>query len=110
MIDRSSIKEPAILIGDRGYESYNILAHLQHKGWSYLIRVKKPTSGNGILRKLELPTNKEFSKKILLRLTRRQTKATKNQPLLYRFLSSHSTFDFLEQRSKEYYELEFRVV
>lgn len=110
MIDRSSIKEPAILIGDRGYESYNILAHLQHKGWSYLIRVKKPTGGNGILRKLELPNNKEFSKKISIRLTRRQTKATNNQPLLYRFLASHSTFDFLEQKSKEYYELGFRVV
>ena len=33
MVDRSSVKQPAIVIADRGYESYNVLAHIQEKGW-----------------------------------------------------------------------------
>ena len=39
MVDRSRIKN-AILVADRGYEGYNNLAHLQEKGWKYLIRIK----------------------------------------------------------------------
>lgn len=30
----------AIGLADRGYESYNVMAHIQEKGWCYLIRVK----------------------------------------------------------------------
>lgn len=29
-----------ILIADRGYEVYNNMAHIEQKGWKYLIRVK----------------------------------------------------------------------
>lgn len=39
MIDRSSIPK-ALIIADRGYESYNNIAHIQEKGWNYLIRIK----------------------------------------------------------------------
>lgn len=31
MIKRSKIKEPGLLIADRGYESYNLLAHMPEK-------------------------------------------------------------------------------
>lgn len=40
MVDRSTIDEKSIVIMDRGYESYNVMAHVQEKGWFYLIRVK----------------------------------------------------------------------
>lgn len=46
MIDRSNLKGKTIIIADRGYESYNIFAHAEKKGWNYLIRVKdKGSSG-----------------------------------------------------------------
>lgn len=32
MFDRSDIRK-ALLIADRAYESYNVLAHIQAKGW-----------------------------------------------------------------------------
>ena len=32
MIKRSTLNEKTILMADRGYESYNILAHAQEKG------------------------------------------------------------------------------
>lgn len=39
MVDRSTIPE-ALIIADRGYESYNSMAHIQEKGWYFLIRIK----------------------------------------------------------------------
>ena len=42
MVDRSAI-ESALLLADRGYESYNNLAHIQEKGWNFLIRMKDGT-------------------------------------------------------------------
>ncbi|MDR0343782.1 MAG: transposase [Nocardiopsaceae bacterium] len=37
-----------IVIADRGLESYNNFAHIEKKGWNYLIRVKDlGSSGSG---------------------------------------------------------------
>ncbi len=59
MIDRSAIGGNVIVIADRNYESYNIFAHAERKGWNYLIRVKDLGS-NGILSALPLPKEGEF--------------------------------------------------
>ena len=40
MVDRSSVSSPVILLADRGYEACNNLAHLERKGWNYLIRLR----------------------------------------------------------------------
>jgi len=40
MVDRSAINAPALVIADRGYESYNNMAHIQEKGWKFLIKIK----------------------------------------------------------------------
>ncbi len=40
MVDRSAMKTPALIIADRGYEAYNNMAHIQERGWKYLIRIK----------------------------------------------------------------------
>ena len=40
MIDRYNGEKKTIFIADRGYETYNIFAHVQEKGMYYLIRVK----------------------------------------------------------------------
>lgn len=41
VVDRSELAEPVILIADRGYEAYNNMAHIEQKGWNYLICVKE---------------------------------------------------------------------
>jgi len=40
MVDRSAVSGPVILLADRGYEACNNLAHLERKGWNYLIRLR----------------------------------------------------------------------
>ena len=115
MVDRSEIPK-ALVIADRGYESYNNMAHIQEKGWRFLIRIKDGKTG--IKDGLDLPTEGAFDTDIHMKLTRKQTKEVKE--LLkdrnhYRFLPVNSTFDFLPQtnRTKDpvvFYELNFRVV
>ena len=115
MVDHSNIPK-ALVIADRGYESYNNMAHIQEKGWSFLIRIKDGKTG--IKEGLVLPNKDEFDVDISLKLTRKQTNEIKE--LLkdknhYRFISSTTPFDYLPQKSRKYdpvrfYELSFRVV
>lgn len=110
MVKRSPLMEKVILIADRGYESYNNIAHLEEKGWNYVIRVKSQNLGKGILSKTDLPVGREFDEIVSVLMTRRQTKEIKSKPNLYRFLSTSSTFDFLPLSSKDTYRITFRVV
>lgn len=115
MVDCSYIHK-ALVIADRGYESYNNMAHIQEKGWFFLIRIRD--GDHGIKKSLDLPASKEYDVDISLKLTRRQTNETKQlfkKRNHYRFISSTTPFDYLPQKSKKhdqvnYYELGFRVV
>ncbi len=109
IVDRSPIKGKTILIGDRGYESYNNFAHIERKGWNYVIRVKDVNS-SGILSSLRLPANGAFDQEVNLTLTKKQTKEVKTHPELYRFVPSTSTFDFLDMKEHLFYPISFRVV
>jgi hypothetical protein len=108
MIDRSKL-ENAILLFDRGYESYNVIAHIEQKGFQYLIRIQEPNTGSGILKKLNLPDNEELDIQVSLKISRKQTNALKKDKQ-YRLVHKKSTFDFLEQKSEEIYPMSFRIV
>ena len=73
MIDRSNIPGKVIVLMDRGYESFNNIAHLQEKKWNYIIRAKESC---GMISNLQLPNSEEFDVDTILTLTRRQTKET----------------------------------
>jgi len=109
MTDRSNISGDVIVLADRGYESYNVFAHIEQKGWKYAIRVKDIMS-TGILSSLNLPDEDEFDVKIHRILTRKQNKITKSNPELFKFLPQNSTFDYLELRTNMIYPITFRVV
>ena len=102
-----NIHHDSIVIADRNYDSYNNIAHLEAKGIKYVIRIKSTT---GIIKKFNLPNDKEsdFSADILL--TRRQTNEVKSNPEIYRYLAPSSTFDFLPKGSKDNYSLKFRII
>lgn len=106
MLERSPI-ENAILIADRGYENYNLMAHTSNKGWKYVIRAKDVNS-NGIASGLQLPLTGEFDRDITITFSRKQTKAVKVAG--YRFMPQNQTFDYLPPRSDGIYSLKFRIV
>ena len=99
----------AIFIADRNYESYNIFAHVEKKGMYYLIRVKDVHS-TGILKGLHLPQSDDFDVWRKLTLTKKQTKEVKADKDKYRFISSTSTFDYLDLYVNKFYELTLRIV
>jgi hypothetical protein len=109
MVDRSSIKGNVIVVADRGYECYNSFAHIEKKGWYYLIRVKD-TNSSGILSGLHLPQSQEFDVTIRRMLTKKATKEVKDHPEIYRFLGTRVTFDFLDLYINKFYPISFRVV
>ncbi|MBN1040469.1 IS4 family transposase, partial [Clostridium botulinum] len=109
MVDKSSLFGDVIVIADRGYESYNTFAHIQEKGWKYVIRVRDRDS-KGMASSLKLPSCEVFDKKIDLKLTRRQTKEIKANSEIYKFMPKCSKFDYLELKSPNFYPISFRVV
>lgn len=109
MVDSSTIAGDVIVIADRGYESYNTFAHIQEKGWKYVIRVRDKAS-KGMVSSLQLPSFEEFDERITLKLTRRQTNEIKANPQVYKILPKNSKFDYLALKSPVFYEFTFRVV
>ena len=116
MVDRSSIKK-ALVIADRGYESYNNMAHIKEKGWYFLIRIKDGV--NGIKNGLELPACDVFDVPISLKLSRKQTNEMKERYIKdknhYKLIPHSTSFDYLDIKLRksdplQYYELDFRVV
>lgn len=107
MIERYSDPTPAILMADRGYESFNVFAHLIRKGMKFVIRMKDIDS-NGILSAYDLP-NSEFDTYIETTLTRRHTKETLAKPEIYTILQPCTDFDFLDDTCR-YYDITFRIV
>ena len=115
MVDRSKMPK-ALVIADRGYESYNNLAHIQEKGWYYLIRIKDGI--NGMKNGFDLPDETTFDMDIQLNLTRKQTNEVKE--LLqdknhFKLVTSTTTFDYLPKKNRKndptkFYEISFRIV
>jgi len=117
MVDRSTLKD-VLVIADRGYEGFNLMAHIQEKGWFYLVRVQDIIHSRGIAAGLDLPITDEFDMFVDLSLTTRQNKQSKElckNRNHYRFIPSNSTFDYLPRTNRKYdplafYILPFRIV
>ena len=107
MVDRYLDPVPVILMADRGYESFNVFAHLIRKNMNFVIRMKDINS-NGILSDRNLPES-EFDTCIKTILTRRHTKKTLGNPGTYTILPPRTDFDFLNEGCTEY-GIEFRIV
>ena len=108
MVDRSKIKDEVIVITDRGYEGYNNLAHIERKGWKYLIRIKDGIGG--IISGLQPPNTEEFDFCVQRILTRKQTKKVKENPDVYKLLRQDKQFDFLDLHTNKFYPISFRLV
>ena len=66
---------------DRGYESYNLMAHFQEKGWLYVIRIRE---GKQSLRSsFNLPNTECFDQTFSLTLSRKQTKQFKKFIMIF---------------------------
>ena len=109
MIDRYSLNTPAIIMADRGYESYNLFAHLLRSGQKFVIRLKDDKS-NGIISTYEFPYNNkgEFDCYIETVLTWKQTNEIKNNWNTYTYVP-HNNFDFYDA-DNPFFPLKLRIL
>jgi len=109
MVDRITEKYPAIIIADRGYENYNLFAHIEERLFDYVIRVKDIKS-TGMLSGMDLPELDEFdvTKKVVI--TRHSTGPAAINPKKYKYFSKRSRFDYIQNSKSPDYELEIRFV
>lgn len=106
MAERQSFR--AIVLADRNYESYNLMAHLEKQNWRYLIRAKEGKKGTASA--LHLPETPEIDLSFTLLLTRKLTARRRAESDQYRIIPATNTFDFLEPGSDRVYPLSFRLV
>ena len=110
MTDRSSIPN-AILIADRNYEAYNGIAHLEKKGWKYLIRIRDTA---GMIQPFHFKPDCELDVWNTITLTRKQTNAFKQMKAAassrYRCLPNSSPFDYIDLHENKFYDMNIRFV
>ena len=110
MTVRSAVPK-AILIADRNYEAYNGIAHLEKKGWKYLIRIRDTV---GMIRPFHFNSGCDLDVWKTITLTRKQTNAFKRlkaeDPARYRCLPNSSPFDYVDLHDNKYYDLNVRFV
>ena len=116
MMKTSSFKQ-ALVIMDRGYESYNVMAHCQERNWSYIIRIRD--GNNSMKTSFRLPNTPCFDEEFDLKICRKQTNDMKELyrdfPNQYHFLPHNASFDFLPNSNRKsdpisFYDLHFRMV
>lgn len=106
MIRNRNYPVRSIVICDRGYEKYNLIATFIESGQKFIIRMKEINS-NGMLSNMNLP-DEDFDlpfRKIVTRVN--NSKTIKNG--LYGVLMNNTPFDYIDFQN-EYYEMNLRIV
>lgn len=112
MVDRHPILPGIhnVYIGDRGYSSYNNMAHVIESGQYFLFRTKDINS-KGLVGKFDYPESDCFDVKVNVTLVRSHSKKIEIKPDHYRrFVDAAASFDYIEYGSNETYDISFRVV
>lgn len=111
LVDRDTVYPgtPTVYIGDRGYCSYNNMAHVIQKSQFFLFRTKD-VGKKGLIGKFDFPNSDEFDVSVNVTLTRSHSKKiTIKEGFYRRFIDKAASFDFLEYGSLDTYDLNFRV-
>lgn len=111
MVDRYTGIKKSIFIADRGYESYNNLAHVIENGRYFLFRCKDIDS-NGILYGLKhkLPEKDIFDFTLSIILTRKCTKEVLEHPEKYKCFHKKDCLDYIDLEKNPYYEIQLRIL
>lgn len=111
IVDRHEIlpNTQNVFIGDRGYCSYNNMAHVINNGQLFLFRTKDIHS-KGLIGGFDFPDDESFDVTVKVTLVRSNSKKIEVMDGYRRFVDKATSFDFIEYGSLNTYELSFRVV
>lgn len=110
MVDRYTLNGPSLFIADRGYPTFNTLAHIQNAGQFFLIRAKTPFGKSSPLKGIAFPEKDEFDIEHHYILRRRRVRKTEDHSI-YKNLRNDRPFDYIDinDRTTEY-RIDFRIV
>ncbi|MDD3169294.1 MAG: IS4 family transposase [Eubacteriales bacterium] len=100
MLAQPNSEEASIIVMDRNYESYNLLAYLNSIKQPFVLRIKDMESRGGIACGLKLNLAGEFDVQISRILTRKQNKVIRANPHIYHHLPSKVRFDFMDDETE----------
>ena len=99
-----------VYIGDRGYCSYNNMAHVITSGQYFLFRTKDIHS-KGLVGKFDYPDSDTFDVDVNVTLVRSHSRKIQvNADHYKRFVDQAASFDYLDYGSDGTYDISFRVV
>lgn len=114
LVDRHNVTagKNTVYIGDRGYCSYNNMAHVIKQGQYFLFRTKGINS-KGMIHKFDFPKESSFDIDVNVTLVRSHSKKVLSgipADRYIRFIDHNTAFDYIKYGSYGTYELSFRVV
>lgn len=112
MVDRHPLlpETKNVYIGDRGYCSYNNMAHVISSGQHFLFR-SKDIHSKGLTKKFDYPESDTFDIDVKVTLVRSSSKKILIEAGRYRrFVDKDTSFDYLEYGSDKTYDIAFRIV
>lgn len=108
MMDRLDHSTKTIIVADRGYESYNTIAHAMENGLKFVIRVKDTASRSGILTGQGLSRTDAFDTMLHLHLTHTRSIWDLDRNY-FKLLYSSTNLDYLS-KEKPVYDMDLRIV
>lgn len=112
IVDRHVVLEGRknVYIGDRGYCSYNNMAHVIEQKQCFLFRTKDIHS-KGLVANFSFPDEEAFDIDVSVTLVRSQSKKVSVESNTdKRFIDQQTTFDYIDYGSYNTYKLSFRIV
>lgn len=98
-----------IYIGDRGYCSYNNMAHVIEAGQYFLFRTKDIHS-KGLVGNFNFPDGDSFDISVEVTLTRSHSSKIHVDSGYRRFIDQAASFDYIEYGTPVIYKMSFRIV
>ena len=110
MVDRISEKYPVIIMADRGYENYNLFAHIEERLFDYVIRIRDVGAIRTMAAGFDFPSDGPFDLTRDAVITRHSTGPCIVNRIKYKYLSKSSQFDYIKDSKCDDYELSIRFV
>lgn len=108
MIERNHFPENSILIADRGYEGFALIAQIEQSGRYYLIRAKDNKAG-GMIKGFPLPKEGIYDRTMTYTYTYRQGKEILANPEKYKRVHYKPSKYFLNPE-RPFYEMTIRFI
>lgn len=110
MVDRLPENDPVIIMADRGYENYNLFAHIEERLFDYVIRIRDIGTAKTMSAGFDFPSNGPFDLTRDAVITRHSTGPCIVNRIKYKYFSKTARFDYIKDSKCDDYELTIRFV